>query len=42
MDRHWLTSYGTHIPTEIDPDAYGSAPWCATPTSQRSAVSAKR
>ena len=24
MDRHWLTSYGTHIPTEIDPDAYGS------------------
>ena len=24
MDRHWLKSYGTHIPTEIDPDAYGS------------------
>ena len=24
MDRHWLKSYVTHIPTEIDPDAYGS------------------
>jgi long-chain acyl-CoA synthetase len=24
MDRHWLNSYGTRIPAEIDPDAYGS------------------
>ena len=24
MDRHWLTSYGKRIPTEINPDAYGS------------------
>jgi long-chain acyl-CoA synthetase len=24
MDRHWLKRYGTHIPSEIDPDAYGS------------------
>ena len=24
MERHWLASYGTRIPAEIDPDAYGS------------------
>ena len=24
MTRHWLASYGTRIPAEIDPDAHGS------------------
>src|SRR5215831_6248973 len=24
MERHWLTSYGSRIPAEINPDAYGS------------------
>src|SRR5215469_7853465 len=24
MDRHWLTNYGTRIPADINPDAYGS------------------
>ena len=24
MERHWLASYGTRIPAEINPDAYGS------------------
>jgi long-chain acyl-CoA synthetase len=24
MQRHWLASYGTRIPAEINPNAYGS------------------
>ena len=24
MTRHWLSSYGTRIPADIDPDAYPS------------------
>jgi hypothetical protein len=48
MQRHWLASYGTRIPAEINPDAYGSVlemlegAWQVTPTDRRFAASAKR